>query len=174
MRCCAPGSSRARPLLNKAGKTCRASMGSGSVQTAGWRSCVWPHSHALASHIGGTRWSSVAVFLASVCCSWACSLSVHHLSSFPLRVRAQSVALFRVPGASVALSEAFLGVSPQPPYLPMQGPLGFPCLLVEPFDGGDGTRPAQRATVRTVGDLPEATVTVLPEAIAVGRRCVAP
>ena len=56
----------------------------------------------------------------------------------------------------------------------MQGPLGFPCLVVEPFDGGDGTRPAQRAAVRAVGDLPEATVTVVPEAIAVGRRCVAP
>ncbi len=56
----------------------------------------------------------------------------------------------------------------------MQGPLGFPCLVVEPFDGGEGTRPAQRATVRTVGDLPDATFTVLPEAIAVGRGCVAP
>ena len=56
----------------------------------------------------------------------------------------------------------------------MQGPLGFPCLVVEPFDGGEGTRPAQRATVRTVGDLPDATLTVLPEAIAVGRGCVAP
>jgi len=67
-----------------------------------------------------------------------------------------------------------LGVYPPPPYLPMQGPLGFPCLVVEPFDGGDGTRPAQRSTVRTVGDLPDATLTVLPEAIAVGRGCVAP
>ena len=46
--------------------------------------------------------------------------------------------------------------------------------LLEPFDGGEGTRPAQRATVRTVGDLPDATFTVLPEAIAVGRGCVAP
>jgi hypothetical protein len=107
LRRCAPGSSRARPPPNKAGKTCRASMGSVSVQTAVWRSCVWPHSHALASHICGTRWSSVAVFLASVCCSWACSLSVDHLSSCPLRVRAQPVALFRVPGASVPLSDAF-------------------------------------------------------------------
>jgi hypothetical protein len=107
LRRCAPGSSRARPPPNKAGKTCRASMGSVSVQTAVWRSCVWPHSHALASHICGTRWSSWAVFLASVCCSWACSLSVDHLSSCPLRVRAQPVALFRVPGASVPLSDAF-------------------------------------------------------------------
>jgi len=56
----------------------------------------------------------------------------------------------------------------------MQGPLGFPCLVVEPFDGGDGTRPAQRTTVRTVSDLPDATFTVLPEAIAVGRGCGAP
>jgi hypothetical protein len=37
-----------------------------------------------------------------------------------------------------------------------------------------GTRPAQRSTVRTVGDLPDATSTVLPEAIAGGRGCVAP
>jgi hypothetical protein len=56
----------------------------------------------------------------------------------------------------------------------MQGPLGFPCLVVEPFDGGNGTRPAQRATVRTVSDLPDATLTVLPEAIAGSRGCVAP
>jgi hypothetical protein len=56
----------------------------------------------------------------------------------------------------------------------MQGPLGFPCLVVKPFDGSDGTRPTQRATVRTVGDLPEATLTVLPEAIAGSRGCVAP
>ena len=56
----------------------------------------------------------------------------------------------------------------------MQGPLGLPCLVVEPFDGGEGTRSAQRATVRTVGDLPDATFTVLPEAIAVSRGCVAP
>ena len=56
----------------------------------------------------------------------------------------------------------------------MQGPLGFPCLVVKPFDGSDGTRPTQRATVRTVGDLPEATLAVLPEAIAVSRGCVAP
>ena len=67
-----------------------------------------------------------------------------------------------------------LGVYPPLPYLSMQGPLGFPGLVVEPFDGGEGTRPAQRATVRPVGDLPEATSTVLPEAIAVGGRCVAP
>ena len=72
------------------------------------------------------------------------------------------------------LWDPLLGVSPPPPDLPMQGPLGFPCLVVEPFDGGEGTRPAKRATVRTVGDLPEATVTVLPEAIAVSRGCVAP
>jgi hypothetical protein len=55
----------------------------------------------------------------------------------------------------------------------MQGPLHCPCLVIEPFDGGDGTRPAERATVRPVGDLPAATATVLPEAIAVGGVCVA-
>jgi hypothetical protein len=56
----------------------------------------------------------------------------------------------------------------------MQGPLGCPCLMVEPFDGGEGTRPAQRATMRMVGDLPDATFTVLSEAIAGGRGWVAP
>src|SRR5438874_192863 len=44
--------------------------------------------------------------LALVCFSWACSLSVDHVSSCPLRVSAQLVALFRVPGASVQLSDA--------------------------------------------------------------------
>lgn len=107
LRRCAPGSSRARPPPHMADKICRASMGSVSVQTAGWRSCVSPHSHALASHICGTRWSSWVVFLASGYFSWACSLSVDHLSSCPLRVSAQPVALFGVLGTSVPLSDAF-------------------------------------------------------------------
>jgi len=101
LRRCAPGSSRARPPPHTAGKTGRASMGSVSVQTAVWRSCVWHHSHALASHIGGTRWSSLAVVLASVCFSWAFRLSVAHRASCSL------------------LWEPLLGVSPPPPYLPM-------------------------------------------------------
>ena len=84
LRRCAPGSSRARPPPHMADKICRASMGSVSVQTAGWRSCVEPHSHALASHICGTRWSSWGVFFASGYFSWACSLSVDHLSFCPL------------------------------------------------------------------------------------------
>jgi len=107
LRRCAPGSSRARPPPHMADKICRASMGSVSVQTAGWRSCVEPHSHALASHICGTRWSSWVVFVASGYFSWACSLSVDHRSSRPLRVSAQPVALCGVLGTSVQLSDAF-------------------------------------------------------------------
>ena len=107
LRRCAPGSSRARPPPHMADKICRASRGSVSVQTAGWRSCVEPHSHALASHICGTRWSSWGVFLASGYFSWACSLSVDHLSFCPLCVSAQPVALFGVLGTSVQLSDAF-------------------------------------------------------------------
>ena len=81
-------------------------------------------------------------------------------SSCPLRVRAQPGALSRV--------------SPPPPDLPMQGPLGCPCFVVAPSDGGDGTRPAECATLRPVGDLPAATAAVLPEAIAVAEVCMAP
>ena len=81
-------------------------------------------------------------------------------SSCLLRVRAQPGALSRV--------------YPPPPDLPMQGPLGCPCFVVAPSDGGDGTRPAECATLRPVGDLPAATAAVLPEAIAVGGECVAP
>jgi hypothetical protein len=81
-------------------------------------------------------------------------------SSCLLRVRAQPGALSRV--------------YPPPPDLPMQGPLGCPCFVVAPSDGGDGTRPAECATLRPVGDLPAATAAVLPEAIAVAEVCMAP
>jgi hypothetical protein len=56
----------------------------------------------------------------------------------------------------------------------MQGSLGYPCFVVAPFDGGDGTRPAERATLRPVGDLPAATAAVLPATIAVAEVCMAP
>ena len=81
-------------------------------------------------------------------------------SSYPLRVHAQPGALSRV--------------YPPPPDLPMQGPLGCPCFVVAPSDGGDGTRPAECATLRPVCDLPAATAAVLPEAIVVAEVCMAP
>ena len=147
------------------------------VAVSGLIATLWlPTSAALVGHLWLFSWPLCVVHGPAVSALIICppALSVCVLSRLLSSGFREQAYRYQTPSIMVPQQwEPLLGVYPPPPYLPMQGPLGFPCLLVEPFDGGDGTRPAQRSTVRTVGDLPDATFTVLPEAIAVGRRCLA-
>ena len=149
-----------------------------SVAVSGIIATLWlPTSAALVGHLGLFSWPrgvfhGPAVSALSICppALYVCVLSRLLASEFLAQASSEQTPSSMVPKLWVPL----LGVYPPPPDLPMQGPLGFPCLVVKPFDGSDGTRPTQRATVRTVGDLPDAPSTVLPNAIAGGRGCVAP